>query len=965
VAKHANDDPAHIPSSTYRLQMNHEFTFRQATALVDYFSELGVGDCYLSPFLMAAEGSMHGYDITNPGRINLEIGTAEELRAFRATLKQHGMGIVADVVPNHLCIARPANQWWWNVLENGPSSPYARYFDINWHPPKQDLANKVLLPILGDQYGRTLEGQQIVVRYERGELYASVHDEPLPLAPSSWGLVLEPAAESARRQLGDSHEHVLELESILTALSHLAPADETDPGKIHGRQREKEVIRKRLAALTDASGTVLEQIERALRTLNGVKGDPRSFDRLEELLARQSYRLSFWKVAGDEINYRRFFDINELAAVRVEDPEVFQAMHALMFDLVKDGIVDGLRVDHSDGLLDPAEYFRRLQSACQAALRKTQRFYIVTEKILVGNEKLRFDWDIAGTTGYDFLGLMNGLFVETSRRRTFQHLYKAFVGPSLTADDLLYASKRLILQTSMSGELNELAGKLDKISEQHRWSRDFTQSSLRHVLRETIACFPIYRTYTTVRAVHADAEDERHILTAITRARARNPSTDDSIFEFLQNVLLLHDPESIDDAQRRERREFVMSFQQFTGPVMAKGLEDTAFYRYFPLCSLNEVGGDPRLFGNSPAAFHARNLERLRSWPHALLASSTHDSKRSEDVRARINVLSEIPADWYRAIRSWHELNRGRKVEINGVPVPGMAEEYLFYQTLIGVWPLGDATTEQREDLTARLQAYLRKALREAKQHSSWINPNPRYEEAVDRFVRCALDPAPENEFPNALTKFVDGIKAAGVWNSLSQVLLKVVSPGVPDFYQGSEIWDFTLVDPDNRHPVDYTRRRRMVSTLRQLQSQGTASLLAEATKDLSAGLIKLYVTSSALCFRKSHRDLMAEGGYIPLRAAGDRQKHAIAFARTLGRHCAVAAAGRFFVELGAGTGKPVGEAVWGDSVLVLRRDCVRSAYRDVFSRCTIETVRRNGKHVLPLAKLFAHLPVALLEGMD
>ena len=964
MAKHVRGEPAHIPSSTYRLQLNHQCTFRQVSGLVDYLFALGIGDCYLSPFLTAAEGSMHGYDVTNPAQFNPEIGTAEEFHTLRERLKQRGMGIVADVVPNHMCIDRPANQWWWDVLENGPSSPFAHYFDINWNPPKSDLVNKVLLPILGDQYGRILEDQQIRIHYEFGEFFASVYQKPLPLAPRTWGLVLERAAQALKERLGDGHEHVLELESILTALSHLAPPDETDGAKVRERQREKEVVRKRLATLTDSSEPAREEIEKALTGINGVKGDPHSFDRLEELLAQQSYRLSFWKVAADEINYRRFFDINELAAVRVEEPDVFQAMHALVLELVKQGDIDGLRVDHSDGLLDPAEYFRRLQEACTDGKDSGQPFYIVSEKILVGNEKLRSDWRICGTTGYDFLASLNGLFIDGSRRRAFQHLYEKFAGHSASCEDLMYACKRLILQTSMSGELSVLANKLNEISEQHRWSRDFTLSSLRHVLREAIAYFPIYRTYITDREERPDPEDERHIRSAIGRARARNQSTDESVFDFLESLLLLHDPESLDDAQRLQRRKFIMSFQQFTGPVMAKGLEDTAFYRYFPLVSTNEVGGSPRQFGNLPAAFHARNLERLHSWPYALLATSTHDSKRSEDVRSRINVLSEIPAEWYQAIRTWQNLNRERKTEIGGESIPATVEEYLFYQTLIGVWPLKDPSPEEREALTERMSAYMRKALREAKIHSSWIKPNQPYEEGVDRFVRAVLDPQRDSGFLAGLTAFVDRIKAAGLWNSLSQTLLKIASPGVPDFYQGSEIWDFSLVDPDNRRPVDYELRARMLTRLRQIQGHGAVPLIEEATSDMSDGLLKLFVTSIALCFRKSHLGLLTKGSYLPLRAAGERQNHVVAFAREHGGGCAIAAAGRFFMGFGAETGKPTGEGAWRDSALLLRRDCVFPAYRDVFTRRTIEAVQRNGKHALPLAEVFAHLPVALLEGV-
>lgn len=962
MAKPLRDEPAHLPSSTYRLQLNRSFTFTDAADLVDYLGALGIGDCYLSPFLMAAPGSVHGYDVTDPTRINPEIGTPEDLRKLTDRLKQRGMGAIADVVPNHMCIDHPANEWWWDVLEDGPSSQFAHYFDIDWNPPKKDLANKVLLPILGDQYGRILEDQQISVRYDHGSFSVSVYEKSLPLAPRSWALILTPVAERLKQRLGENHEQVLELESILTALSHLPPPDEKDPDKLRERRREKEIVRKRLATLVENSADAREEIERSRSEINGTKGEPRSFDRLEELLASQSYRLSFWRVAADEINYRRFFDINQLAAIRVEDPEVFQAVHALMFEQIKAGHIDGLRVDHSDGLRDPAEYFRRLQAASQSARNTSRPFYVVTEKILVGNEELRSDWDIEGTTGYDFLASVNGLFVDHSRRRAFSRLYEAFAGPSPSPEDLIYECKKLILQTSMSSELNVLAGRLDKISEQHRWSRDFTAASLRHVLRETVACFPIYRTYITERMERPDPEDERHIRYAIDRAKRRNRSTNESIFDFLQSILLLEDPEGIDESQRLERREFIMSLQQFTGPVMAKGLEDTASYRHFPLASLNEVGGDPRQFGTSAAEFHSRNLKRLRSWPHALLATSTHDSKRSEDVRARINVLSEIPADWYRAIRSWRALNHGHKS--NGAEVPSAAEEYHFYQTLAGVWPLKNPDRSEHERLTERVLAYIRKALREAKINSSWINPNEPYEKAVEAFIRGVLAPSAENAFLREFTEFVETIKTAGMWNSLSQTLLKITSPGVPDFYQGTEVWDFSLVDPDNRRPVDYRCRREALNGLRHLQPFDEGRLIEQLMENPSHGLAKLFVTSRALCFRKSNPELFANGSYVPLRAAGERQNHVISFARILGGRSVIVVAARFFMELGAAGRVPLGPEVWGDSALLLRRDLSRAAYRDVFSHATVEA-KRNGKQSLPLAEVFAHLPVALLEGVE
>jgi (1->4)-alpha-D-glucan 1-alpha-D-glucosylmutase len=956
----------HIPVSTYRLQLNRDFTFRQASDLVDYLHELGIGDYYLSPILMTAPGSPHGYDVTCHSKLNPEIGTLEEFRDLSRRLKEHGMGLIADVVPNHMAIGDPSNEWWWAVLENGPSSRFAHYFDIDWHPPKTDLTNKVLCPILGDQYGRVLEDQQIsVVTAERGGFCIAVYDKLLPLAARSWTMLLEPTVARLREQLGDDHEHVLELESLLAALCHLAPSDEKDEARVRERQRETEIVRRRLVALADVSEVVREAIEACRKEFNGTKGVPRSFDRLEDLLAQQSYRLCYWRVASDEINYRRFFDVNNLAAIRVEDREVFAAVHALMFELVHEGHVDGFRVDHPDGLLDPTEYFHRLQAGCMSATGKQQPFFIVGEKILAGTEELRSDWDIEGTTGYDFLGILNGLFVDRNRRQAFQHLYEAFTGWSPPYADLVYGCKRLILQTSMASELNLLTNKLDRISEQHRWSRDFTRQSLRHALRETIACFPIYRTYTTELSSGADAEDERYIRLAIGLAKRRNPSTSESIFDFLQSVLLLDDPYGIDHAQRTQRRQFVLSFQQFTGPVMAKGLEDTAFYRHTPLASLNEVGGRFGQFGTTPADFHALNVKHLASWPNTLLATSTHDSKRSEDTRARLNVLSEIPAEWDRAIRQWRAMNSPHKTELAGAEVPSPAEEYSFYQDLVGIWPLEEPTPQEYEQLIARFQAYMQKALREAKLHTSWINPNESYEHAVESFVAATLDPRANHGFLEEFRKFVGTLFHAGMWNSLSQTLLKIASPGVPDFYQGSEIWNFSLVDPDNRRPVDYALRRNLLRTLRTAETQSVERLVEQLIENPSDGAIKLYVTRCALRFRKINHRLLSTGSYIPLRGAGKRQNHVVAFARTLGPHSVIAMAGRLFMGLGAGANLPLGVEAWGDSVVLLRKECRHAIYRDIFTQRMIEPEVRKGRFVLPLAKVFSHLPVALLESAE
>jgi (1->4)-alpha-D-glucan 1-alpha-D-glucosylmutase len=976
VEKRAEGEPQRVPCSTYRLQLNRFFTFRQAAALLDYFQDLGISHCYTSPFLMAHPGSLHGYDVTDPTRFNPEIGAEEEFQQFAEQSKQRGMGLIVDVVPNHMCITHPSNIWWWDVLENGPSSPFSRYFDIDWNPPKVELANKVLLPFLPDQFGRALENQQLVLAYEGGAFFVDCQGTRFPVAPRTWALVLGRVLQAMREQLGTSHDQVLELESILTAISYLPPRNETDPEKIRERQREKEIVKRRLAALMESSQAAHVALDRALRSVNGRNGDPHSFDLLERLLADQAYRFSHWRVAADEINYRRFFDINELAAIRVEDPEVFSAVHALTFDLVRMGYVSGMRIDHPDGLFDPQKYFEDIQEQVplggampagaglhQPAPRR--RFFLMAEKIVTENEDLRPSWTIEGTTGYGYLNFLNGLFVDGSKRRALLRLYRQFSGWSQSYGDLVYECKRLVLQVSMASELTVLARRLDRISEQRRWSRDFTLESLRDALREVIACFPVYRTYIRDGSLRPDEEDQRYIERAIGAAKRRNPAVSESVFDFMQSVLLLKDPDGISDTERAERRLFVMRFQQLTGPVMAKGQEDTAFYRYCPLLSLNEVGGTPESFGVSPALFHTKNAIRQASWRNALLATSTHDNKRSEDVRARINVLSEIPTEWYRAIRSWQRLNRGKKVLVAGDHVPSANEEYFLYQTLLGAWPMSAMNNEEYGEFVERIHIYTEKALREAKIHTSWVSPNAEYENAFRDFLAAILDRSDNNRFLAEFMPFQARIAKTGIFNSLSQTLLKIASPGIPDFYQGTEAWNLSLTDPDNRRLVDYDRLRGLLEHLRPLRTRDLASFVDRLVQAPEDGRIKLYLTRTALRFRREQRDLFAKGAYTPLRAMGEKHRHIVAFARSLRDRAVVAIAGRFFAQLGADSCAPMGKEIWNNTAVVLRKQLAARNYREILTGCTVASEERDGNLVLPVGEVFSHLPVALLTNAE
>lgn len=972
--RRASLEPAYVPCSTYRLQLNLRFTFAQAAAVVGYLDDLGITDCYTSPFLMAHPGSMHGYDVTDHTRFNPEIGSEEQFTEFAERLKRRGMGLIVDVVPNHMCITHPSNLWWWDVLENGPSSDYSRHFDIDWSPPKSELANKVLLPFLPDQFGLVLESQSVRVLYEGGGFTLDSLGTHFPLAPRSWTPLLERILLKAKARLTDSDGHVLELESIITALSHLPPREDTDLARVRERQREKEVIRRRLVALAEDSDVVRTCLKEVLTLINGTKGDPHSFDPLEKLLDDQPYRLSFWRVASDEINYRRFFDINDLAAIRVESPEVFTIVHRIPFDLIQKSLVSGIRIDHPDGLFDPLRYFEDLQAQAplpgQASANGTgtsvrRRVYLAAEKILVGDEELRTAWAIDGTTGYGFLNLLNGLFVDASKARFFQRLYRKFSGWSQSYSDLIYESKRLVMHVSMSSELNVLSRRLDRISEQHRRSRDFTLESLRDALREVIACFPVYRTYIRTDTQHPDEQDERYIRSAIKAAKRRNPATSGSVFDFIQDLLLLKDPDSISDADRAERRMFVMRFQQLTSPVMAKGLEDTAFYRYCPLLSLNEVGGSPVRFGVALGHFHGKNLARRRSWRNAMLASSTHDTKRSEDVRARINVLSEIPPEWYRAIRLWQRVNQEKKILVAADAVPSANEEYFLYQTLLGAWPLIPMDEAAYADFVVRIHTYMEKALREAKVNTSWINPNTEYENAFHSFLDAILERSAGKPFLDIFAPFQARVARAGIYNSLSQTLLKIAAPGLPDFYQGSEVWNFSLADPDNRRPVDYEQLQTLLAGLRDAESENAAALIDRLVAEPADGSLKLYVTRCALRFRREHRMLFAKGSYTPLRAAGEKNKHVIAFARSFRGTAVLVLAGRFFTQLEPDARVPAGAEIWGDTGVVLRKQLPSGPYRDVFTGKAVSPARRDGDLVLPISEAFAHLPIAMLVNVE
>ncbi|HEY5315901.1 MAG TPA: malto-oligosyltrehalose synthase [Pirellulales bacterium] len=962
---------AQIPAATYRLQFSGHVNFREARELVGYFDELGIGAVYASPLFKARRDSSHGYDVVDHNTIHPEFGTEDEFRLFAEGLQAAGMGLLLDVVPNHMAIDDNTNLWWQDVLANGRGSPYAKFFDIDWDPPQEELKDKILVPVLGEQYGKVLENEELKLVYAGQRFWVDYYARRFPVTAGTWPRILQLALVEYLGHLASHDPARMELESIVTELERLPRRSERDPEKLRERQRESEVARRRLAALMLESEAVRTAIDATIRQINGHRGDARSFDRLEALLAEQTYRLSFWRVASDEINYRRFFDINELAAVHVEDPEVFAQVHAMMFRFLGRGWVTGLRVDHVDGLLDPQQYLASLQAGFRAASTEHGRqvpdgpkpLYIVVEKILGADEKLRATWATHGTTGYDFLNLACGLFVDRYSAKRIKDIYTQFTDVQPRFNDIFYESKKTILGISMSSELHMLSRRLNRISEQHRWSRDFTAASLRRALAEVIACFPVYRTYIQPGDKLVCDQDRQLVVAAVRMAKRRNPAINKSVFDFIASILLLEDPDGLSEAQRQERREFVLRCQQMTGPVTAKGLEDTAFYRAYPLASLNEVGGDPGHFGTPPDEFHRRLAEQAAAWPATMLASATHDTKRGEDVRARINVLSEVPDAWERALARWRTLNRGFKSQVEGEEAPNANEEFLFYQTALGCWPLGSTDDAQHGELIDRLVAYMHKATREAKLNTSWINPDEDYGQAIENFVRGALDRQRNGAFVNELSEFVAPLARAGACNSLAQTLLKICAPGVPDFYQGTELWDLNLVDPDNRRPVDFALRRQFLQSLRAAAQRDRKTLLAELTRNWQDGRIKLYMTQAALHFRRAHAGFLLTGDYLPLSAVGERKDQLFGFGRRQGERWMLAIVPRCVAACVADDRLGFQPGIWQGSGVPLPYDAP-SRWQNLFSGEALVAGAASGEPpTLAGEDLFRDFPVAMLTS--
>jgi (1->4)-alpha-D-glucan 1-alpha-D-glucosylmutase len=943
---------ASVPRATYRLQLGGACTFADATALVPYLAALGVSHVYCSPYTRARGGSPHGYDIVDHNAFNPEIGSELDFDAFVDALRAHGMGHVLDFVPNHMGVGYADNAWWLDLLTWGPDAEATRVFDVDWTPSKHELASKVLVPFLGDHYGTVLERGELQLRFDptAGTFDVWYHDHRFPIAPTTWGRILGPADGPGTLPQDAS----LELDGVRAAVRRLRRRGARLPPA--ERMATAQDCARRLATVAAREPAFRAWIVRRLARLNGVPGRARSFRALHGLLEAQHYRLAYWRVAADEINYRRFFDVNDLAGIRVEDPVVFDRTHALVVRLVREGRLDGLRIDHVDGLFDPRAYCERLRDAVGPGC------WLVVEKILAADERLRPEWPVSGTTGYDFVAQVTALLIDPAAEPTLTRTYREVTGDALPFAEIAYACRKLVMNFLLASELHVLANALDHLSEATwRW-RDFTTTSLREGLKEVLACFPVYRTY--IDAAGACDADRDIVAQAVAAARRRSADPEESLFAFLQQAL-----EGAAEPREPALR-FARRVQQLSGPVTAKAVEDTACYRAARLLALNEVGCDPARFGAPPPAFHRAMAERARDWPHAMLTTATHDTKRGEDVRARLCVLSEVPDVWDAHVRTWEVLAR-RWCEARPV-APDAVERYFLYQTLLGSWPaeLTGVDALPGEPLgayRARVEAYVVKALREAKRTTSWRHPDPAHEQAAIDFVGWLLaGDVHANPFLADFLPFQTRVAVVGALKSLGQVAVKLAAPGVPDLYQGGELWDLSLVDPDNRRPVDFAERAHVLDTLAARLGRAArpdADAVATVLADWRSGAPKLLAISRLLDFRRRHAALLADGGYVPLETRGVHAGRLVAFARVHEDACLVVVAPHLPAAVHRGSAPRYAPGAWGDTAIDWEPLAGWTPTADVIVGTPADLVMTDGPPVLPVDGLLAGFPVVAVQA--
>jgi (1->4)-alpha-D-glucan 1-alpha-D-glucosylmutase len=914
--------PPAIPIATYRLQLTKDFDFDKAAQVAPYLKALGITHLYASPFMKSRKGSTHGYDVVDHTRLNPELGGDAGFERLSSALKAHDLGLILDFVPNHVGVHYADNPWWLDVLEWGPASPHAVAFDIDWELLPYRKRGGVLLPILGSSYGEALERGDIELRYDasEGSFSCWYFEHRLPIGPERYGEILRMIVQEADAEAGEAGKRILQLASRYRALRHPGPKEAPAlKSELKGIAEGEQLIARGLAAYRAGP-------DRNAQTLA-----------LHHLLERQHYRLGHWRLASSDINYRRFFDVNSLAGLRVEDPATFEAAHRLVRALIAKGQLQGLRLDHIDGLRDPAQYFVRLRRLVRDAQgHDSKPFYVLVEKILGEGEKLAAFVGVHGTTGYEWMNVITHVLVDPKGLDSLDEIWRQISNQSPRLEPVVKEAKRRVLETLLTSEFTVLARLLARIASGHYSTRDYSADSLREALELYVLHFPVYRTYLTMAG---PSEHDRALISqTIAQARADWFAADDGIFDFLRDTLTMDLIKQAGTAHSAPRvRRFALKVQQFTGPLMAKSLEDTAFYRYHRLLALNEVGGDASAKGLSVEAFHATMQARGKEWPHGMTATATHDTKRGEDARARLAALTEIAGEWTSTAARWKVLNAPHLIMDGNIRAPSVTSEYMLYQTLLGAWPLDG----QDETFSDRMQAYALKAAREGKQETSWLNPNEAYETGLSTFIAKILDRSASAEFLDSLATLARRLALLGALNSLSQLTLKATLPGVPDFYQGTEFWDLSMVDPDNRRPVDFAERSATLSALRAPDWEGLAASWAD-------GRLKLAWTAHLLKLRTELADVFTHGDYQPLAVEGLHRDHVIAFARRRGRDAAIIVVARHFAPFSQ-AGRVWPSAAQFDATISL----------DGFS---VERVGDND-HALDLSTLFQSLPAAVLKA--